>query len=123
MAMVKVINDNTHPFIGQFKDEEINIPAQGHILMNPTDALAFKGAYSPMKKTATGQPDPKYFKMIRIEENAQPVVEPKKYICQFDGKEFLTEKELENYIDENHLDKLQDQEFAQKRRGRPKKAI
>lgn len=124
MSQVRVYNDNIYPFKQNFKDEEIHIPAGGFVMMSPADAVIFRGSYSPMMKGANGQPDPKFFKKIRVEEIGAPEPERKKYICQFDGKEFQTEEALEAYIDENHIDKIADQEFAQKRKaGRPKKVV
>lgn len=117
MALVKVYNDNIYPYREVFKEEVYEIPAGGFITMDKAKAIMFHGSFSPIVKNAQGEYDPKYFKKIRLEEISPEVAKPvAKFICQMDGKEFNSQKELDAWIDENHLDNLSDSKVAEDRR-------
>lgn len=125
---VRVYNKNEHTYRELFKGKAIEIPAGGYIVMDQAEAIMFKGTIGQHpKKLGTGDWDKTTFKMIDIQPHTvqpvTPVIPPAKFICHYDGKEFGTQKELDAYIDENHLDKIKDPEVAEKRRrGRPSKS-
>jgi len=68
---VKVWNKNVHPYKEEFREHKIEIPAGEHIMMEYDDAKLFQGSFSPVVKLANGQPDPKFYKMIVVEEPPQ----------------------------------------------------
>ena len=76
MPQVKVWNDHTIDHVERFKGEVIKIPAGGHIIMDYIDAEDFKGQYFGMRMLGPNNPDPKTFKMIRVEKPLEPVVKP-----------------------------------------------
>lgn len=120
MSVVRVYNDNTYPYTERFEDEMITINPGAYLIMEENKANRFKGSFNAPKKTPQGAPDPTSYKMIRLAPHKVEVQEvkpePAKFLCQFDGQEFESQEALDKYIDENHLDKLQDQELAEKRR-------
>lgn len=119
-VLVRVWNDNVHPFKQRFRDKEISIGAKKFIEMEETEAHEFKSAYSPMEKDGDGQPRPESYKMIRIERTDRtahkPVANPSEFLCQACGHRSANKKELDAHIDENHLDQLVDKDEADKRR-------
>lgn len=131
MGMVRVCNDNVHPYREQFRDHEIFIKPKNFILMEAGDALLFKGSFAPIKVDADGQPIPEGFKMIRIEEIPGGVEEVQvteaKHICQACRYEGSSEKDLMEHINSNHKDQVivdEEAEAALKKRGpgRPPKS-
>ncbi len=109
MAKWKVINKHPLGFTHRekFRDEMIEIPANGHVLMDYEEAVLFRSQYFPMKKKPTGEDDPKGFKVIHLEpmDGAPQVVETKQgFICHFDGMKFPTQASLDFHIKENYAD-------------------
>lgn len=86
MAIVKVWNDHDREHVEKFKNEVIRIPAGGHILMDYIDAIDFKGQYFGMKMRGPNDPDPAFFKKIRVEEPAEPVVKEDPNMFHATGK-------------------------------------
>lgn len=121
----RVWNDNTYPFTDpDFKGDKIHIPSKSYIEMEYNEANEFRGKFSPIYRDADGQPTPQSYKMIRIEkiEDSSPKEKvAEMHACHGCRDKFLTKEELENHIDEHHLDQLTDAELAQKRRGKAKK--
>lgn len=68
--IVKVWNDNIHPFKQKFKGDVVTIEPKQFIKMDDSDARLFLGEFSPILRDADGAPDPKGFKKLRIEEIA-----------------------------------------------------
>lgn len=110
-----------------FKGDMVEIKANEYVLMDYEDAVQFRGQYFPMLMTADDQPDPKGFKVIKIEpddEAKEEVVElpvSQQFICQFDGKKFETQTQLDNYIQKNHSDKIFKDEMLEKELEKDKK--
>lgn len=75
MPLVKVVNDNVHPYEERFRDQTIKIEAGKSIQMEHEDAVMFLGQMNSIKRTVDGGPDPKSFKKLRIED---PKVEKSK---------------------------------------------
>lgn len=122
--LVKVWNDNTYDYKEKFRDRDIVIKAKGFIMMDRDEAEIFQGSYAGMTRTGDGQPDPRGFKMIRLELDPNATAtETQTYVCHFDGKKFQTQAELDahekQYKDKVVVDEVAEQEI--KRRGRPRK--
>lgn len=79
MPLVKVWNDNVHPHSERFRGDLVVIPAKSFVEMEWEDAIQFKGQFTPMEmprkegaraedeEDSVGGPDPRCFKMIRVE--------------------------------------------------------
>lgn len=107
MAMVKVWNDNVHPYRENFREQEIVIPAKSFIKMEAGEALLFRGTFAPIKVDGDGNPIPEGYKMIRIEEikgeeTEAPKVNP--LICQACAYEAASEKDLNEHAQSLHKD-------------------
>ena len=113
--MVKVFNDNKFVFEQSFRGENIRIEPGKFIEMPWDDAIQFKSMYFPPKYDGSGVQKPESYKMIRIEGSPQHETAAMK-VCSCCGDKFLTDAELESHINKNHLDQMQDQEVAEKRR-------
>ena len=110
MGLVKVYNDNVHPFTQKFKGEVITVPAKSFIEMELEEAVAFKSYPSPMKFDGMGQQDPKSYKMLRVEGSdvAKAVGERvQAYRCHQDGSLHPTKEALEA-----HVKQISDTAFA-----------
>lgn len=86
MAIVKVWNDHTLEHVEKFKNEVKRIPPGGYIEMDYIDAIEFKGQYFGMRMLGPNHPDPKTFKMIRVEEPSAPVVKEDPNMFHATGK-------------------------------------
>lgn len=120
MPNVKVYNDNVHPYKEQFRDREILIPPGGFIEMEEGDAHEFKCTYNQPFRGGDNQMDPRSFKMIRIEAIGEKSVSPKadENVCMQCSYKAASKKDLDEHIDANHLDQLEDQALAEKRRSK-----
>lgn len=121
-TLVRVWNDNTHPYEEEFKGKTIKIGANKFIEMEETEAVEFKGKFTHIKRDADGQPVPSGYKMLRIEKTSKSAHRPSEkldFTCQACGFIAKNKIELDAHIDENHLDSLLDKDEADKR----KKAI
>lgn len=127
--LVKVVNDNVHPYRERFRDQDIYIEPKGSIKMDLNDAHLFLGTMpSNIEVDANGIQKATSYKMLRIEtlatEAAQP--EAKKFVCMKDGKEFPSQAALDKHIEENWAEEIIDEEAREKvvaKRGRkPKEA-
>ncbi len=124
MALVDVVNKNTHPYSERFRDLEINIPAGGKIQMDHEDAILFLGQKQPMKFDGQDNQLPESYKMLFIEGlDRVHELDKNKFICHMDGKVFHSKAELDDYIEENFIDDMAEPEVAaklKKKAGRPK---
>jgi hypothetical protein len=115
----------------KFKENLIEIPAGQYVEMDYEDAVQFRGQFFPMRKDAMGQPDPKSFKVIKIEKPTDEApIAAKEFICHIDGAKFPSQALLDAYIKTNHdgkafkddrLDEQIEKEVARKGPGRPPK--
>lgn len=127
MPQVRVFNDNVHDYSETFREVKLKIPAKGFILMDAEEAHLFKGTFAGILRDADDNPDPKGFKMIRIEpisaEAAAP--EAEKFLSHHDGKSFDTKAELLNHLeqfkDEVVVDEEAEKELAAKKKMNPTK--
>lgn len=125
-ARVRVWNEGPAELVEEFKDRVVRIPVGKFIEMPRAEAVHFKGQFRPVQLNGMNEPTPMSFKKIRIEGLYGGKLEPvKESVCMADGRDVGSKEALEEYIDSTHLDKLEDQELAekrvQKRRGRPPK--
>lgn len=65
---VKVHNDNIHPYSEEFKGEKIHIEAKKWIEMERDEAIMFLGTFNSIIRDVDGNPSPKSYKKLRIEE-------------------------------------------------------
>lgn len=129
MSFCQVVNDNVHPFVQEFKEQMIRIPAGGHVEMDQDDAVQFMGMFYPPKKDGNDQPDPRFFKKLRIVpvKGGQSAPAQETFVCQKCKHVANSKEDLSAHIDENHLDDLADADFkeehiaeiAKRGRGRP----
>lgn len=105
MPMVKVWNDNVHPYKEMFRDQKIEIPSKGFIEMEAGEALIFKGTFSTIVLDADGNPTAEGFKMIRIEEftkNKPEAVKVNPLVCLACSYEAASEKDLQEHVKLSH---------------------
>lgn len=129
MSDVRVWNDNTFPFSQEFKGEKITIAPRAFRTMEYYEAMEFKSAFSPIERDGDGQPLPKSYKMIRVEQPAGDVAiaDEKKFVCHVTGQKFSTqlEADAENKKHDHLIIKDEEAEkavAAEKRGpGRPRK--
>jgi len=99
MPLVRVWNDNVHPFRQTFKGEEIAIPPRSFIMMDREEAIQFKGTFSPIERDGGGVPLPTSYKMIRVERTPPSPEEREaveaQHVNPVTGRRFATKAELE----------------------------
>lgn len=111
---VKVYNDDVKEYVEEYKGDIIRIPAKGFIIMDRGEAAGFMGQFTPIKiDPQSGEHT--NLKKLRKEFIVDEIPGMKttklrgandKYICMYDGKEFVNEKDLNNYIELNYSDKV-----------------
>jgi hypothetical protein len=94
MPIVKVWNDNQYEHCERFKGEEIRISPGGFVEMDYIDAVDFRGQFTTPKMLGPNNPDPRHFKMIRVEEPTEPVVKDDKTVHHATGKAFESTADL-----------------------------
>ena len=102
MAKVKVWNDNKYPHKESYKGDMVVIPAGGFVEMDWEEAIQFKGQFTgmaPLKATddglgGMGEPDPKFFKMIRVDPPADDPVKDDGLVNHATGKRASDTAEL-----------------------------
>ncbi len=116
MNSVRVYNDNIYPHKEKFKGEEIYIPPKCFVEMEFYDAVEFKGQYTPIVVDGGGAPIPQSFKMIRIvQPDGFQLEDSKKIVCNSCGKQFDSSKELDDHVNEFHIDLIVDEDEREKR--------
>ena len=66
--LVKVWNDNSHPYEEDFRGKKINIPAGKCVEMEEDQAMLFHGSFGKgPRRDVNGNFDPRSFKRIRLE--------------------------------------------------------
>lgn len=126
MALVDVVNRNTHPFNATFKGDKISIPAGGKIKMDHEDAVVFLGEKSPILRDGNDQQKPESYKRLFIEGVVALGTDQAKFTCHMDGKVFDSKAALDAYVEANHSESLEDPLVAEAMKknkgGRPKAA-
>ena len=124
--LVRVENQNSHPFKQEFKGEMLSFAAKGKgknfIDMEQDDAVQFVGMFFPPRYDGGGQPLPESFKMLDIKPYPGPQAYEEKreevFACQACREEFKSKVELDAHIDANHLDQLADEKERETRQKR-----
>ena len=120
--LVKVWNDNIHPYEEKFKGNFIRIEPGKFIEMEYDEAKLFLGTFVPIVRGGDDRPDPVYFKRLRLDQD--DVIEvrnfraglvdsddkEKVYMCHACTKELRTKTGLERHIKDKHLDDIMDKE-------------
>lgn len=115
--LVKVVNDNVHPYREKFRGQDIYIEPKGFIKMDLHDANLFLGTMPPnIEVDANGIQKPTSYKKLRIEKmGAEDTrTETKTFKCMMDGQEFPTQAALDAHIAENYADDIIDEEAREK---------
>jgi hypothetical protein len=94
MPKVKVWNDNKFEHVEKFKGEEVRILPGDFIEMDYIDAVDFRGQFAPMRMLGPNNPDPRGFKMIRVEEPKEPIVKDDQNVFHATGKAFESRDDL-----------------------------
>ena len=94
MPKVKVWNDNKYEHVEKFKNDEIRIPAGSFVEMDYIDAIDFKGQFVQPIMRGPNNPDPRSFKMIRVEEPLEPVVKADPNVFHATGDKAATPAEI-----------------------------
>lgn len=104
MQMVHVVNDNKYPFSQVFKGRKIEIPAGKYIEMDDAEAEEFLGLFSPIKKDANDQPDPRSYKMLRKVKKVftKPAEDALGYKCNACGKDCTSDADLKKHVESEH---------------------
>jgi hypothetical protein len=123
--LVKVWNDNKHPYTEKYKGETIHIPAHSYITMDWNEASHFLGTMpSNLLVDNSGKQKPETYKMLRIEHPGQaPKADVKQWACHSCGKDLNTKAAYQAHIEEFHAEDFVDEESKEKalpkKRGRP----
>lgn len=125
--LVKVWNDNVHPYNEKFMGKNISIAAQGFVQMEINEAHMFLGTFPARTELdKDGKLLPECYKKLRIQGEGDPCPITEPFKCMRDGKVFHNQAELDAHITANYMDEIADQdskkEFIEKRGpGRPAK--
>lgn len=104
MALVKVWNDNVHPFTQEFKNGTIKIPPKEFVEMDYEEAIEFKSKFSPISVNGDGVPLPESYKMIRVERPKITPTADLSLVNHATGERAATKEELEAMLREHrHL--------------------
>jgi len=119
MFQVRVYNDNIYPYQEMFKGELIKIAPKQYIELDLFDAAEFLGQYTSIQVDGGGSPRPQSYKMLRIvRPDHYKLEEKKEIICNACGVTFSTALELDEHVNEKHVDALTDEDEQKKRRKR-----
>lgn len=94
MPIVKVWNDNQYEHVEKYKGEEIRIKPGQYVEMDYIDAVDFRGQFITPKMLGPNNPDPRFYKMIRVEEPAEPVVKEDRNVFHATGEVFKDKAQL-----------------------------
>ena len=94
MAKVKVWNDNQFEHVEEFKGKKISIAPGAFVEMDYFDAVDFKGQFIPPKMRGPNDPDPRFFKKIRVEEPTEAVIKEDPNVFHATGKKFESEADV-----------------------------
>jgi hypothetical protein len=127
MPNVRVWNDNVHPYSENFQGQKIHIDSKSFIVMDQEKAEQFRCTYNGVKRDKHDQPDPRYFKMIRIEYGEVKATEIKRdenqcLACKYKAS---GKADLDEHVKANHeaqITKDDEAEAEIKKRGPRKKS-
>ena len=121
-TQVKLLNKNSYPYTEVFNGKIIEIPANGHIVMDYEEANRFMGKWCPIKKDKGGTPLPSSYKMLAIDPEDRARAEAflrnesdiksknqKTFVCHCCSEEFEKKKHLISHIKKKHMDQIVDE--------------
>lgn len=119
--LVKVWNDNVHPFSQTWREKTYKIPAKQCIELEYDEADAFIKAYSPIVPDYDNNPKPESYKMLRIDEKDLEKMrnllhnraKSGSYICQACGYVASNKWELNGHALDQHKEQLEDVQAAE----------
>jgi hypothetical protein len=117
-VMVRVWNDNKWPYTEEFNEKTISIAPGKFIEMEMMEAADFMGRFIPIHRDGDGQPIPQKAKMLRMERTSKKFLHSQTdpdLTCQACGFKGKTKKELDQHIDDTHLDIMVDEKEREKR--------
>jgi hypothetical protein len=121
MGLVRVWNDNVHPYEEVFKGDKIFIPSKQFIEMDENEAIQFKGTFKSPVLNVDGVHMPEGFKMIRVEKilndsSAIKVDELQCVACKYkaESKADLAEH-LKTHSDQILIDEIAEEELKSKK--------
>lgn len=123
MALVKVWNDNKYPHTERFKGTMLTIPAGGSIEMEFEEAMEFKGQFTAPIRGNDEQPDPRYFKMIRVERPKVLDVKVDPLVCHADGTKAENQDDLAKRLEHYRHLKVEDSNAEKARLDAQQKEI
>lgn len=95
MAKVKVWNDNKYEHKERFKGIELAIAPGAFVEMDYDEAVEFRGQFTPPRLGGDDAPDPRFFKMIRVEQPKVVELKPQAgLVCHADGSVAANPAEL-----------------------------
>tara|TARA_R110000796_G_scaffold187266_1_gene304166 strand:- start:595 stop:999 length:405 start_codon:yes stop_codon:yes gene_type:complete len=118
--LVKVWNDNVHPFTQNYHDVLYKIPAKKYIEIDEEEADSLLKAFSQIKVDYDGNAKPESYKMLRIDEDDRAKIRSIRenkaksgsYICQACGYVAGNKWELNGHIMELHKQSFEDSDKA-----------
>lgn len=110
---VAVFNSNIYPYSERFRDQDILIPAKGHIMMDRDEANIFLGTMNSPVLDVDGNHTPEGYKMLKVLGEAPQPEEPTKLKCHQCLEEFDSQAQLEGHIVSMHIDKIVDPVVAE----------
>lgn len=114
---VKVKNLDTREYVEIFRDEEIRIPAQGHVEMGRSEAIKFLSQATPLNVDGAGRclrP-----KKLVMEEDSEAHAAARDQPIKFeapDGKQFRTQKGFDAYMENFSLESAKNESKPVRRR-------
>ena len=91
-VLSKVWNDNKYPHTEKFQGQMVTIMPGSYLELPPDEAELLKGQFTPIRMFK-GAPDPKFFKMLRV-EHPEGWGHEEKFTCPVTGKNFQSAEEL-----------------------------
>lgn len=99
---VRIVNEGKRPYTENFNGNIITIPVGGSIEMQRREAIRFMAQMSPpgyIDENGTVDNSKPAEKRLRMIPKDGKVETEKKFVCNLDGTEFDTQKELDEYLE------------------------
>jgi hypothetical protein len=97
--LVKVWNENTHPYTEKFRNVLRVIEPKSYIEMDEDEAEYFLAKFTAPVKDAQNRPDPRFFKKLRIERSADhQKKQDNQLVCHANGQKAATAQELKEVL-------------------------
>lgn len=118
--MVRVWNDNVHPFTQEIAGTTYKIPAKECIELEEDEAKTLVKRFSPIRLGGDDRPLPETYKMLRIDssdlEKAKNFTQNRhkagSYVCQACGYVAANKWELDGHTSDQHSEQWEDSDEA-----------